>query len=50
MSSISNDKTITIIGLVVKANLENDDYSKLRHLLETGHPIKEIDLHHFSHL
>ena len=47
MSSVIKNKNIIIIKQVVKANLKDDYYSKLHHLLETSHPVKKIDLHHF---
>ena len=50
ISLIIKGKNTTIIEEVIKANLKDDYYSKLRHLLETGYPVKEIDLHHFSYL
>ena len=50
ISSITMGENTTIIEQVVKANLEDDYYSKLCHSLETGHLVKEIDLHYFSHL
>ena len=50
ISSITKGENTTIIKQVVKANLEDDYCSKLRHSLETGHSVKEIDFHHFSHL
>lgn len=39
-----------IIGKIVKANLEDDYCSKLRHLMKTDPLVKKINLHHFSHL
>ena len=48
--SIEEKKNITIVEKVVRANLEDDYCSKLRHSLKIGYPIKEIDSRHFPDL
>ena len=50
ISSITIGENTTIIEQFIKANLEDDYCSKLRHLLEIGHSAKEIDSRHVSHL
>ena len=50
ISSITKRENTTIIKEIIKANLKDNYCSKLRHSLETGHLVKKIDLHHFSHL
>lgn len=50
ISSIANEKNITLIKKIVKANQENNYYSRLRYSLETDQLTKEIDLHNFSHI
>ena len=50
ISSITKGENTTIIEQIVKANLEDDYCSKLRHSLETGHSVKKIDLRYFSYL
>ena len=50
INSITKGENTTTTGQVVKANLKDDYCSKLRHSLETGCLVKEIDLRYFSHL
>lgn len=50
MNSIMKGKNPTIIGQVVKVNLEVYYCSKLRHSLRTGHTAKNVELCLFSDL
>ena len=47
---IEGEENITIVEKVIRANLEDDYCSKLRHSLKIGYPIKEIDSRHFPDL
>lgn len=50
MSLIVKKENIIIVKKVVKTNLKDDYYSKLRHLLESSQLAKKIDFYHFFHL
>ena len=50
ISSITKRENTIIIKQLIKTNLEDEYCFKLRHSLETGHLLTEIDSHHFSHL
>ena len=50
ISSITKGENTIIIKQIVKANLEDDYYFKLRYSLGNGNSVKKINSRHFFHL